>query len=197
MRKKMKDVCVGLALFAMPLISCDVTEVGKAPHIESVQTVTDETVPVYTSTVITYTTKVTYTTSITYTTTTTTAPETDYAAETTSCEVFTSPISESERVMLCNLVGREYGSDHVPVEEKAKIVAVVMNRVNSPYFPDTVYEVITEPYQFSTDNITIDRYTSEVTDTVIAAVDYYFEHKSEFSPDIYYFAGDGYWNYFS
>lgn len=194
----MKKVCLGLALLAMPLTSCDATEVGKTPHAESVQTMTNGTLPVCTSIVITYATKATYTTSITYTTTTTTALETEYVvAEPTSCEVFTPPISESERVMLCNLVGREYGSDHVPVEEKAKIVAVVMNRVNSPYFPDTVYDVITEPYQFSEDSITIDCYTSEVTDTVIAAVDYYFEHESEFSPDIYYFVGDGYWNYFS
>lgn len=195
MRKKMKDVCVGLALLLLPLVSCDATVVGKAPHIESTSEVESSTLPVYTSTILT-STVVTYTT-ITYTTTTTQEVSTEIVTEPETEEIIASPISESERVMLCNLVGREYGSDHVPVAEKAKVVSVVMNRVNSPYFPNTVYEVITQPDQFSAGYIPVDSYSPEVTDTVIEAVDYYFEHEEEFSSDIYYFVGDGYWNYFS
>lgn len=106
------------------------------------------------------------------------------------------PIQECERILLCNLVAREYGSDYVPVAEKAKVVAVVMNRVNSPNFPNTIYEVLTQPDQFS-GYLASDYYTSAVTDSVIESVDYYFNHTSEFSSSIFYFEGDGTWNYFS
>jgi len=103
-------------------------------------------------------------------------------------------ISELERVMLCNLVGREYGSDYVSVEEKAKIVSVVMNRVNSSDFPNTIYEVLTQPDQFS-GYIPSESYTYQVTDSVIQAVDYYFSHSDEFGSYLY-FEGDGTWNFF-
>lgn len=112
------------------------------------------------------------------------------------CEIKSDlPITEAERILLCNLVGREYGSDYVPIPEKAKVVAVVMNRVNSPLFPNTIYEVITQPYQFS-GYIASDEYSYQVTDSVIEAVDYYFAHTEEFG-DWLYFEGDNVWNYFS
>ena len=112
------------------------------------------------------------------------------------CEIKSDlPITETERILLCNLVGREYGSDYVPIPEKAKVVAVVMNRVNSPLFPNTIYEVLTQPYQFS-GYIASDEYSYQVTDSVIEAVDYYFAHTEEFG-DWLYFEGDGYLNYFS
>ena len=104
------------------------------------------------------------------------------------------PITEEERILLCNLVGREYGSDYVPIPEKAKVVAVVMNRVNSPLFPNTIYEVLTQPYQFS-GYLASDEYSYQVTDSVIEAVDYYFAHIEEFG-DWLYFEGDNVWNYF-
>lgn len=105
------------------------------------------------------------------------------------------PITESERILLCNLVGREYGSDYVPIPEKAKVVAVVMNRVNSPLFPNTIYEVLVQPYQFS-GYLASDEYSYQVTDSVIEAVNYYFSHTEEFG-DWLYFEGDNVWNYFS
>ena len=104
------------------------------------------------------------------------------------------PITETERILLCNLVGREYGSDWVSVYEKAKVVAVVINRVNDPNFPNTIYEVLTQPYQFS-GYIPNYSYTYQVTDSVIEAVDYYFAHPEEFG-NYKYFYGDGTWNYF-
>ena len=58
-------------------------------------------------------------------------------------------ITEEERILLCNVVGNEYGADFVPTAEKAKVVAVVMNRVYSELYPNTIYEVLTQPYQFS------------------------------------------------
>lgn len=108
------------------------------------------------------------------------------------------PITEDERILLCNLVGREYGQDYIPTYEKAKVVAVVMNRVRAGSdagFADTIYGVLTQPYQFSGYYVSYE-YTWQVTDDVIAAVDYYFTYPEEFSNDIYYFYGDGYYNYF-
>lgn len=105
------------------------------------------------------------------------------------------PITETERILLCNLVGREYGSDYVSVYEKAKVVAVVINRVNDSRFPNTIYEVLTQPYQFS-GYIPNYSYTYQVTDSVVQAVDYYFAHPEEFGNWLYFY-GDGTWNYFS
>lgn len=105
------------------------------------------------------------------------------------------PITEYERILLCNLVGREYGANWVPTAEKAKVVAVVMNRVRDPRFPNDIYSVLTQPYQFS-GYLPSSSYTSKVTDDVIAAVNYYFNNTAEFSSTILYFEGDGTWNYF-
>lgn len=112
------------------------------------------------------------------------------------CEIKSDlPITEAERILLCNLVGREYGSDYVSIPEKAKVVAVVMNRVNSSLFPNSICEVLTQPYQFS-GYIVSDEYSYQVTDSVIEAIDYYFAHTEEFG-DWLYFEGNGYLNYFS
>lgn len=113
-----------------------------------------------------------------------------------------SLITESEKVLLCNLVGREYGSDYhgntnIPVTlyERGQVVAVVMNRVNNNEFPDNIYDVITQPNQFS-GYLSTDTYSHQVTQSVIDSVDYYFEHTEYYSPDILYFEGDGSYNYF-
>ena len=128
----------------------------------------------------------------------TTATEEYYEEETDEEEYTQLPITEDERILLCNLVGREYGQDYIPTYEKAKVVAVVMNRVRAGSdagFADTIYGVLTQPYQFSGYYVSYE-YTLQVTDDVIAAVDYYFTYPEEFSSDIYYFYGDGYYNYF-
>ncbi len=149
------------------------TDSNALPNITQEVTTVCSTVPVTTSSTATVSTKIQTTTTGTSTTmistsssTTTSVATTDMQIkadpvvepETINSELYTEPvyedtsclpITESERVMLCNLVGREYGSDYVPITEKAKVVAVVMNRVNSPLFPITIYEVLTPPYQFS------------------------------------------------
>lgn len=142
------------------------------------------------------------------TTTTTECYEDEYYEEETDDEEYYEeegeyeytqlPITEDERILLCNLVGREYGQDYISTYEKAKVVAVVMNRMragSAAGFADTIYGVLTQPYQFSGYYVCYE-YTWQVTDDVIAAVDYYFAHPEEFSSDIYYFYGDGYYNYF-
>lgn len=102
------------------------------------------------------------------------------------------PVSDAEYVWLCNLVGHEYGSDWVPVAEKAKVVAVVINRVNSPQFPNDVWSVLTAPYQFTGfSSYGTGGYTQQVTQSVKDAVDYYFANPDEY-PNWLYFDGNHY-----
>lgn len=167
------------------------------------ETTTETTTTTTTTTTTMETTTASSSTEVTVITEVITPPETDSPEETysepiemTECSeaVYQYDISEVDRVMLCNLVAHEYGSDWVPVSEKAKVVAVVMNRVNSDLFPNTIYEVLTQPNQFS-GYIAQDSYTSKVTDSVVESVDYYFNHVSEFGSYLY-FEGDGTYNYF-
>lgn len=162
-----------------------------------------------TSTTLVTTKESTSTSSSTTTTTTTTEVSTYTPIVTTTTEVVevetepyveqeTSylPISESERILLCNLVGREYNGYYVPLAEKAKVVAVVMNRVNSPLFPNSIREVLNQKGQFP-GYLSDTSYSSAVTESVIQSVYYYFSHVSEFSTSILSYEGDGTWNYFS
>lgn len=104
-------------------------------------------------------------------------------------------VSYDDAVRLANTVGSEYGSDWVAVSEKAKVVATVINRVNSSRWPNTVYDVLVQPYQY--DSSYADTYFhGNVTASCIEAVDYYFEHSDEFG-NIQSFWGDGTWNHFS
>lgn len=102
--------------------------------------------------------------------------------------------TDYEKILLSNLVGREYGADWVSTYDKAKVVATVMNRVEADEFPDTIYDVVSQPGQFD-GYLPSDSYTYQVTDDCIAAVDYYFDHPDEFG-DYKYFYGDSVSNYF-
>ena len=111
------------------------------------------------------------------------------------------PITDYERTLLRNVVANEYGSDThgyggAPVTpyERACVVATVMNRVNSPKFPNTIEEVLTQPSQFS-GYYACNYEWNTVTDNVRAGVDYYFDHPDEFGNWLY-FEGDGRYNYF-
>lgn len=111
------------------------------------------------------------------------------------------PISEYERVLLCNVVANEYGSDWVSVYDKACVVATIMNRVADAQFPSTIEGVLTQPYQFSGYWCSSSYYPT-VTQSCIDAVNYYFEHSSEFPYYLYFdgghYAADGSgpYNYF-
>lgn len=108
-------------------------------------------------------------------------------------------ITEVEYIYLCNTVGHEYGSDIVPIYDKACVVATVMNRVRdggwSNGLPSTIYNVLTAPYQYNP-NYATPYYHSCVTQSCKDAVDYYFAHQNEF-PNWHSFWGDGRYNYFS
>lgn len=107
-------------------------------------------------------------------------------------------ITDCEYIMLCNVVAQEYGADYVDIPEKAKVVEVIMNRVYSESYPNTIYDVLTQPGQFSGINsyLTGEYFTSKVTDSVKSAVNYYFENTALFQDGYLSFSGDGYWNYF-
>lgn len=103
-------------------------------------------------------------------------------------------ISDWEYTLLCRIVSSEYGSDWVPVEEKAKIVASVMAMVYNPNYPDTiegVLDVACVPWGF---NKYYDYYMS---DSIYAAVDYYFTSGVYDGWTCASWSGDGTWNYFS
>ncbi len=187
-----------------------------------------ETEPVSTEPVITTTTTSVYvepvtetTTStpvhtepVTETTTTTTTVYIEPVTETTTTTVYTEPvvtepvytepattnyISESDYILLCNAVAHEAGSDWIDIYSKANVVEVIMNRVNSPLFPNTIYEVLSQPYQFegSETYTNLGYYSYEVTDSVKSAVDLYFSETSSFGHGYLFFYGDGYQNHFS
>ena len=118
--------------------------------------------------------------------------ETEYIA--TPLSDSNAPITDYERTLLRNVVAREYGSDWVSIPEKAKVVSVVMNRVNNPKYPNTIEGVLTQPDQFS-GYYACDYEWSNVTDSVREAVDYYFEHQDEFG-NCLGFWGDGQVNHF-
>lgn len=109
-------------------------------------------------------------------------------------------VTEEERIMLCNVVGGEYGSDWVSLYDKACVVACVMNRYYDGGWQgygraNTIYNVITAPYQFAT-HYANTSYNWNVTDSCIQAVDYYFENMGSF-PHYTSFWGDGSRNHFS
>ena len=103
-------------------------------------------------------------------------------------------ISDWEYTLLCRIVSSEYGSDWVPVEEKAKIVASVMAMVYNPNYPDTIEEVLDvscAPWGFDK------YYDYYMSDSIYAAVDYYFTSGTYDGWTCTSWSGDGTWNYFS
>ena len=124
------------------------------------------------------------------------APQTDAASEYTESSAIT--VTDREYIMLCNVVGHEYGSDWVQTEEKALVAEVIMNRVNSPQFPNSIYEVLTQKNQFAGLEylIEMDHMSSYVTQSVRDAVDLYLSDPTQFQHGYLFFNGDGYRNYF-
>lgn len=97
-------------------------------------------------------------------------------------------LTEEEIILLRKIVSYEYGSDWVPVYEKAKVVNGVMNRVYDSRFPNTIYDVLTQSGQFPGFYVYGTYY---ISDSIIAAVDYYFAHPNEFDNSNSWYA-DGY-----
>lgn len=193
--------------------------------VTTVTTSTPSTTSVTTTTTTTVTT--TETTAVTTTTTTTLAPVTTTAKRVITTvlttpvnttvtitsnnavtePVVTTPVSagipegltEAEYIMICNCVAYEYGSNWVSEYEKGKVVEVIMNRVHSDRYPNTIYGVLTQPRQFSGvwNYINLGTYSKKVTQSVKDAVNLYFSNPSAYNHGYTRFEGDGTWNYFS
>lgn len=100
-------------------------------------------------------------------------------------------IDDYSRRLLAEITWHEAGSNWISQYNKAKVVAGVMNRVNDPRFPNTVYDVLVAPNQFT-------GYwpgCCEPSQACWDAVDYYFNHTNEFNSDNSWW-GDGYQNHF-
>jgi spore germination cell wall hydrolase CwlJ-like protein len=108
-------------------------------------------------------------------------------------------VSESDYILLCNAVAHEAGANNIPATEKAKVVEVIMNRVASPLYPDTIYGVLTQKYQFSGSStyVNLGTFSHKVSDLVKESVDLYLSDPSQFSEGYTGFYGDGKRNYFS
>ena len=108
-------------------------------------------------------------------------------------------VSQSDYVLLCNAVAHEAGSNSISAEDKAKVVEVIMNRVNSSKYPDSIYGVLTQKYQFTGSSTYVDlgSFSGKVTDLVKEAVDMYLSDPTRFDHGYLNFYGDGSRNHFS
>lgn len=107
-------------------------------------------------------------------------------------------VTEEEYIMLCNVVGHEYGANWISEYDKALVVEVIMNRVNSSKFPNTIYEVLMQKGQFPglSKLINLGRFSKQVTQSVKDAVDLYLSDPSQFQHGYLFYSGDGHRNYF-
>lgn len=117
-----------------------------------------------------------------------------YNGETNSDDYLT----DYEYIMLCNAVAYEAGSDWIPTSEKAKVAEVIINRVKSPDFPDTIYDVLTQEGQFVGvwNYVALTDYSYKVTEDVKSAVNMALE-SGYINHGYLFFEGDGTQNYFT
>lgn len=108
------------------------------------------------------------------------------------------PITDEEYIILCNAVAHEAGCNWISTYDKALVVEVIMNRVESPLYPNTILGVLTQPYQFtgSSSYVYLETYSHHVTQDVKDAVNLYFTETESFGHGYFGFYGDGYQNYF-
>lgn len=101
-------------------------------------------------------------------------------------------LDEEEYGLLLQLVAAE--AEDQEFKAQYMVACVVMNRVESEYFPDTVEDVIwqTEPVEQFTSmwNGRFER--SEIRESCYDALDFLIEHGNELPEDVLYFTSDGY-----
>lgn len=104
-------------------------------------------------------------------------------------EVVEEEIHEDELQMLAILVMAEAGNQDL--QGKRLVVDVVLNRVDDPRWPDTITDVINQPYQFSpmTDG-GFERAAQTVTQECFDAVSMELESRLDYQ--IHYFCAGGY-----
>jgi spore germination cell wall hydrolase CwlJ-like protein len=158
---------------------------------------TQETTTTVTTTAAATTAEITTTVAeaVTEAPTETTETYVEPQTEPTSIDVestdFELPISEEEYILLCNAVGHEAGSNWISDYNKANVVEVIMNRVNSPDYPNTIYDVLTQNGQFSGawSYVNLGTFSSKVTQSVKDSVTLYFSEPESFTQGYLYFTG--------
>lgn len=99
-------------------------------------------------------------------------------------------VSEEEIRLIARVVLAE--AEGEGEEGKRLVVDVILNRMESPYFPDTAYEVIHQPYHFSVMwNGRFER--CDVRDDICMLVQE--ELVSRLNKDVIYFTAEGYSQY--
>jgi spore germination cell wall hydrolase CwlJ-like protein len=68
--------------------------------------------------------------------------------ETADSEINTIEIDPAEKELLACVIYQEAGSDLQCDECRRRVADVVLNRVESDLFPNTIYEVLTQQYQY-------------------------------------------------
>lgn len=85
-------------------------------------------------------------------------------------------IQYSEQELLARVVEAEAGNQGL--YGKRLVVAVIYNRVESDKFPNTIYEVLTSPHQFSTvRNGQVEK--MEITDETLFAIEFERTHRAD------------------
>ena len=192
----------------MIVTAADVVRETTSALIAEISSTTTQATTTTTTTATTTSTTTTSTTTVAATaeTTTTAEPATEAPEVTTETYVepvtepesidvessdFVLPISQEEYILLCNAVGHEAGSNWITDYNKAYVVEVIMNRKNSPGFPNTIYDVLTQYGQFSGawSYVDLGTYSSRVTQSVKDAVTLYFMEPESFTQGYLYFTG--------
>lgn len=108
------------------------------------------------------------------------------------------PVSDEDYIILCNAVAHEAGCAWISVNEKALVVEVIMNRVYSSNYPNSIAGVLSQPNQFtgSASYLYLGKFSSYVNQDVEDAIALYFNNPDSFSEGYIGFYGDGYRNYF-
>lgn len=130
------------------------------------------------------------------------APQVVDTVSAESTEIIEMPINKSDVEMLAKLIWGEARGVRSK-EQKAAVVWCVLNRVDSPLYPDSIEAVVTQKYQFSgyNESYPLTDECMEIAEDVL--VRWYQEKTGAVDvgrvlPKEYlYFVGDGVLNYFS
>lgn len=209
-KSKMRSLLIGGAS-AIAITSVLLAYWSCTQHRTDTENLSSEVTTTTTVTETTTTTSTTTSTTTTTETTTTTAvatevyvqPETQpYVPEIAPTVVEEPvevsgdlPITETEYILLCNVVSHEAGSSWISEWERSSIVAAIMNRVYDSRFPNTIEEVIYQPNQvFAAPYYRVD-YSGIGYEPIDSAVDAYFANPDAYGSINSWF-GDGYHNTF-
>ena len=159
----------------------------------TVTTIVAETTAETTTTVVETVTEAPEVTTETYV-----EPQTEPISTDVESTEFTLPITDEEYILLCNAVAHEAGSDNISNYNKAYVVEVIMNRKASPYFPNSIFDVITQHNQFTGcwSYANLETFSWKVTQSVKDSVTLYFTEPDSFTQGYLYFSGNGSQNFF-